>query len=342
MKVPTHTAATALLSPLSWLYGLAIRLRNRHYDRPGKNLAARVPVLSVGNMTVGGTGKTPIVAWLAQRLMDEGRKPAIVSRGYGGRAGKGPLLVSTGEGPVRGPEECGDEPYLLASRLPGVLVVAGSDRLAGASAAADLGVDVVILDDGFQHRRLARDLDIVLIDSHSTLDSERLLPAGALREPVSGLRRAGMIVLTRTAADKDYSELESSIRRFNRSAPILLSRHRPAGLFDMRGAPAPYPERAVLFCGIGRPELFRRDIESLGIEVTLFRDYPDHHPYTSRDINELRRLASDGATLITTEKDLARLGTAEDLPLAVLRIKIEVSGEEILLEAARAAIASRN
>jgi tetraacyldisaccharide 4'-kinase len=342
MKVPTHPAATMLLSPLSWLYGLAIRLRNRHYDRPGKSLAARVPVLSIGNLTVGGTGKTPVVAWLAQRFIDEGLKPAIVSRGYGGRAGKGPLLVSTGEGPVRGPAECGDEPCLLASLLPGVLVVVGSDRLAGASAAADRGVDVVLLDDGFQHRRLARDLDILLIHSDRPFGNGRLLPAGPLREQLTALRRAGLIVLTRTAKEGDYRELERSIRRFNRSAPILLSRHRPAGLFDTRGAPVSYPERAVLFCGIARPELFRRDIESLGIEVVGFRDYPDHYRYTERDIDELRGLAGDGVALITTEKDLARLGTAEGLPLTVLRIEIEISGQEILLEAARAAIAPRS
>jgi tetraacyldisaccharide 4'-kinase len=338
MKVPTHPAATALLSPLSWLYGLAIRLRNRHYDRPGKSLAARVPVLSVGNITVGGTGKTPVVAWLAQRLIDEGLKPAIVSRGYGGRAGKGPLLVSAGEGPVRGPAECGDEPYLLASLLPGVLVVVGSDRLAGASAAADRGVDVVILDDGFQHRRLARDIDILLIDSQRPLDSDRLLPAGALREPVSALRRAGIIVLTRTAKEGDYRELERSIRRFNGSAPILHARHRTAGLFDLQGNPAPHPERAVLFCGIGRPESFRRDIESLGINVTAFREYPDHHRYGRGDIEELRGLAGHGTALITTEKDLARMRPRPGLPLLALRIDIEVDEQEILLEAARSAI----
>jgi len=162
---PEHPALVALLSLPSLIFGAAVRLRNHLYDRPGASRRAPIPVLSVGNLTVGGTGKTPLVAWLARRLREQGLTPAVVSRGYGGTAGRGPLVVTQGGEPNCGAEVCGDEPFELARMLSGVVVIVGSDRLAGAEEAARQGADVVILDDGFQHRRLARDLDIVLLDS---------------------------------------------------------------------------------------------------------------------------------------------------------------------------------
>jgi tetraacyldisaccharide 4'-kinase len=338
MRLPSHPAALALLAIPSWLYGVATDMRNRHYDRPGNTNDAGLPVLSVGNLTVGGTGKTPVVAWLAKRLIAEGLKPAVVSRGYGGRAGKGPLLVSEGHGPMCGSAECGDEPFLLASRIPGALVLVGSDRLAGSRAAAEHGADVVILDDGFQHRRLARDLDILLLDSDDPFGNGRLLPAGGLREPVSAIRRADVIVLTRARGDELSPELEQTVRRFSPTAPMVRSRNRPAGFVDRHGDPAAVPARAVLFCGIGSPGQFRRDIEALGIEIVAFRDYPDHHCYTARDFAELQRLARGGASLVTTEKDLARLQARQELPLTALRIDMEIGDAHVLLEAARAAI----
>jgi tetraacyldisaccharide 4'-kinase len=340
MKIPSHPALLAMLALPSRIYGALIGMRNRHYDRPGNSIAAGLPVLSVGNLTVGGTGKTPVVAWLAKRLLDAGLKPAVVSRGYGGTAGKRPRVVSEGDGPLHGSTVCGDEPYLLASRLAGALVLVGSDRLAGAKTAAEHGADAVILDDGFQHRRLARDLDILLLDSDKPFGSGRLLPAGNLREPVSGLGRAGVIVITRSREKQLSPEIELALRRFNPSATIVHSWHKPIGFVDRRGDLVAAPSRAVVFCGIGNPCQFRRDIESLGIEIAAFREYPDHHRYGARDLGELQRLAVDGTALLTTEKDLARLDAPQELPLTALRIDAEIDEAELLFRAAMEAIAT--
>jgi tetraacyldisaccharide 4'-kinase len=340
MRVARGPSAV-LLSPLAWLYSLAIRLRNRYYDRSGNSADAGLPVLSVGNLTVGGTGKTPVVAWLAERLLAQGIRPAVVSRGYGGSAGRGPLLVSAGDGPLCGSAACGDEPYSLAARLRGVVVVVGSDRLAGARAAAKQGVEVVILDDGFQHRRLARDLDILLLDSTDPFAAGRLLPAGGLREPISGIGRAGIIIATRDRGEQMPAEIERAAERFNPAAPLLRSRTLAKGFVNREGANVDRPARAVLFCGIGNPGQFLRDVESLAIEVTAFRAFPDHHRYSARDLDELRQLAGDDAVLLTTEKDLARLDAAGDIPVMALRIEAEIDDEQILLDAVKKAIASQ-
>jgi tetraacyldisaccharide 4'-kinase len=342
MKLPSHPFTLALLACPASLYGILTTLRNRYYDRPGSVRDAGLPVLSVGNLTVGGTGKTPIVSWLAERLLAEGLKPAVVSRGYGGKAGKGPMLVSAGRGPLCASAECGDEPFLLGSRLKGSIVLVGSDRLAGSRAAAHHGAEVVLLDDGFQHRRLKRDLNILLLDADNPIGNGRLLPAGPLREPVSGIGRADVVVLTRMQGETIPPETERLVRRFNSSAPIVRSRHAVVGFFDPHGEPVPAPERAVLFCGIGDPAQFRQSAESLGVDVLAFRHYPDHHLYTTGDLAELRNLVGRGGILITTEKDIARLDWSDSLlrnvPIAVLRVEAEIFEHDLLIRAAMGAI----
>jgi tetraacyldisaccharide 4'-kinase len=327
------------------VFGAVLRLRNRYYDRPSAVRRARIPVISVGNLTVGGTGKTPIVAWLARRLTEAGRRPAVVSRGYGGRAGRGPRVVSRGSGPDCAADECGDEPYLLASTLPGVAVVVGHDRPAGADAAADLGRDVVLLDDGFQHRRLARDLDIVLLDAAKPFGNGRLLPAGSLREPPSALARAGLVLVTRSGPGAVPVEIERVVRSFHRDVPILRAGHRRVGFFDGDGRRVESPRRAVLFCGIGSPEVFRRDVEADGVEVVAFEPGRDHRRYDAADLARLSaRAASLGAVLITTEKDRVRLpgklAEREARALLTLRIEAEPHDAERLLEAVQRALAA--
>ncbi len=330
-----------LCLPLAWLYGGLVRLRNRLYDRPATVRRAAIPVVSVGNLTVGGTGKTPIVAWLAAQLRTMHRRPAIVSRGYGGNAGRGPLVVSKGTGPLCGPERCGDEPFLLASSLRGVPVVVGADRWAGAEAARQQGADLVILDDGFQHRRLARDLDVVLIDARKPLGEERLLPAGRLREPLSALGRADVVLITRADPHERYPRLERLVREQAPAAPLLFAGHRTVGFFDTQDRPAQAPARAVAFCGIGSPEPFRDDLRAEAVDVVEFRVYRDHHVYTHDELAELQRQSrAHEAALVTTEKDLARLrrrSAASALPreLLVLRIEAVVYRPEPLLEVLR-------
>jgi tetraacyldisaccharide 4'-kinase len=265
-------------------------------------------VISVGNLTVGGTGKTPVVAWLCRYLLERGFRPAVVSRGYGGAAGKGPVTVSTGRGPLIGPAVSGDEPYMLARQLAGISVVVGSDRTAGAARAEQLQADAVVLDDGFQHRRLARDLDIVLLDSRDPFGNGSLLPAGILREPKSSLRRADMVILTRCTPGEETGEIEDEVRRFNPEAPVLHSEVGGSGFVDFHGETSPVPSRAVAFCGIGSPGSFRSVLERCGVEIVEFHPFRDHHPYRPEEIERLRRSAdAQGAALVTTEKDLARL-----------------------------------
>jgi tetraacyldisaccharide 4'-kinase len=208
-----------------------------------------------------------------------------------------------------------------------VSIYCGSDRQAGATAAHVAGDDVVILDDGFQHRRLSRDLDIVLVDSSQPFGNGHMIPAGVLREPLHGLARADVIMLTRMSrtAGNTHAQLEGTIRRFNADAPILLSGHRAAGFIDSRGLETARPSSAVAFCGIGNPERFRLDLQALGIEIVSFHARRDHQRYRAKEIDTLARLASQsGAMLVTTEKDLARLSGLDILDkTALLAFRIE-------------------
>jgi len=341
---PAGPVASLLLTPVAAVYGLVVRARNRHYRRPGVAWHPGTPVISVGNLTVGGTGKTPLVAWLAERLLELGRRPAILSRGYGGSAGAGPVVVSTGGGPRVSVEQAGDEPFLLARRVSRAVVVVGSDRRRGALAAANENADVLILDDGFQHRRLARDLDIVLLDADAPFGNRRLLPAGTLREPPSALARADLLVITRSRREGAHPEIERVVRRFNPGAPLLCADHRTLGFFDSRGRQATAPQHALAFCGVGNPVRFKADLEQLGLRLSDFVPFPDHHPYSEAEIRSLERRADElAAPLVTTEKDLVRVearmsvGTARG-PFAV-RIEATVQEPEHLMERVRRAIA---
>jgi tetraacyldisaccharide 4'-kinase len=339
VRPPRNPWIVTLLAPLAWAYGAAVRARNRRYDRGDATRRAPIPVLSVGNLAAGGTGKTPMVAWLVRRLEREGRNPAVVTRGYGGRAGRGPLLVSSGQGPLAGPEICGDEAVLLARALPGVRVVAGSDRFAGASVAAVEGAGVVVLDDGFQHRGLARDLDLVLLDGTDPFGNGRLLPAGPLREPKDALARASAVVVTRCSPGAEISAIAAEVARHAPGIPVLRAGHRRVGFVSRSGAPVARPARAVAFCGIGNPVPFLRDLEEEGVEVAAARVFSDHHPYQRREIEGLAKLAvRHGAVLVTTEKDLVRVPTAAGESVLALRIEATVHDEELLLALLRDAL----
>jgi len=335
VKPLRHPRARTLLRPLAGVYGLLTALRNRFYDDPRRVHRASLPVLSVGNITVGGTGKTPLVAWLATGLQSDGRRPAVVSRGYGGTAGRGPLVVSVGQGPQVSADSCGDEPRMLAESLPGVVIVVGSDRRRGVEEARRLGADTVILDDGFQHRRLARDLDVVLLDASDPLGGNALLPAGRLREAAGGLVRAGVILVTRDPTKERFAEVERLARRYNPDAPILAAGHRRVGFFGPGGEPVPRPGRIVAFCGIGNPASFRSDLESEGCEILRFEARRDHHAYGAAELRDLGRAAGAAeATLVTTEKDLARLSErilpVETAGIVALRIAAVVYDPEPL------------
>lgn len=341
MSPTRNLASLALLHIPTMAYTGAVRLRNRYYDTSSAVRRAGVPVISVGNLTVGGTGKTPMVAWLVRELQGLGHKPAVVSRGYRGTAGRGPLVVSRGAAALVGPERCGDEPYLLARSLPGALVV-GSDRFSGAEQARRLGADVVVLDDGFQHRRLARDFDLVLVDASNPFGNYRLLPAGVLREPLTGLARADAVVLTRTRPGESLVVIERVIRRHHPGVPVFRAGHRRLAFVDASGAAVPPPARAAAFCGIGNPQLFFEDLHAHGVEVVASRVFADHHKYAEDDWAELQTLARRAdAALVTTEKDLVRFAFVppDELRVCALRIETQVHDREALLELVRAALA---
>jgi tetraacyldisaccharide 4'-kinase len=244
---------------LETLWSRLLEARARRY-RDGRSHAERLgrPVVSVGNVTVGGTGKTPFIETLARWMLAEGRRPAILSRGYG-RESRGTVLVSDGKGggPLVGALEGGDEPVLLARQVPQAVVTVASRRIEAARAAAAFSPDVFLLDDGFQHLALARDLDIVLLDAASPFGGERYPPFGRLREPLSALGRAGAIVFTRPRPGAPSPTARERVAAWNPDAPRFTAEIRPAGFSDERGRPADPPRGPVVaVSGVARPESF--------------------------------------------------------------------------------------
>ena len=318
------------LSPLESLYAALLEARARRYAA-GRSHVDRLsrPVISVGNLTLGGTGKTPFVELLARRLRFEGWKPAILSRGYG-RLSRGVVVVSEGGGPLVGPDEGGDEPVALARQLPGVAVVVARRRAEAGRAAESLGADVFLLDDGYQHLALERDVDLLLLDARNPFAGGRFPPFGRLREPLSALARADAFVFTRAEGDLPSPAAIRAVRERNPGAPIFTARIRPAGLRDESGAPleeAGLAERRfVAVCGIAGPEGFETALAQLGLaaeEILVFRD---HHRYRERDRQRIRRTAerTGSSWILTTEKDAVKLAGQLSLPLVAVRLAVEI------------------
>ncbi len=307
-------------------------------------------VLSVGNLTVGGTGKTPVVEMLARRLHAEGRRVAVLSRGYKSRnlplpqrllhkfTGRSvespPRVVSDGSGLKLDSLTAGDEPYMLAKNLPGVAVVVDKNRVkAGRFAVRELKCDTLILDDGLQYLRLRRRLDVVLVDRSAPFGNEHLLPRGTLREPPRNLRRASHIFLTK-CNDEPNDAIIARLREYNRTASILECRHRPVYLQNVYD-PEDRQELAFLkgkkvatISGIAVPESFENVLDQLGANIVVRRRFTDHHRYTEDEIDEAILRADDKLAhfAVTTEKDAVRFPCFEKtlLPVYFLRIEIEV------------------
>lgn len=293
------------MNPLASIYGAGVELRNALYNRGAlRPRRLQGPVVSVGNLSVGGSGKTPFVMLLAEMLQAHGVKLDIFSRGYG-RQTRGLAMVDPGGSP----RDFGDEPLLLARRL-GVPVVVGDDRyLAGQFAEERLGPLLHLLDDGFQHRALARDFDIVMVTRDDAGD--RLLPAGRLREPLSALARADAVVLTGGATPETFplnGKLVWQVRR---------------GI-----VPKDVPSRPVVFCGIAKPKNFVLQLRFAGIEPVAEAFYRDHHVYIDRDIRDLLKLRQQSGSggFVTTEKDAINLGAYLSAlqPLSVIPVKMEL------------------
>jgi tetraacyldisaccharide 4'-kinase len=317
--------------PLSWLYGAGVAIRNRRYDRD-PDAAGRLdaPVVSVGNLTVGGSGKTPLVAAVARELLGRGLRVAVLSRGYRRRSQSPFILVSGGEKIHASWRESGDEPLELAQSLPGLAVGVGPDRLScGRELLQRLGPHVLVLDDGFQHRKLHRDLDIVCFDAGEPESSLRLLPAGRLREPLSSLRRAGALVWTRWSPERPSGRLREIVSRAAPELPQIRARNRLVKLARVGGGEDLAPDALLgepvgVLLGIARPE---RVLESLPARVVFHAARADHHEWTNEEVQALALEAkSKGAkALLTTGKDAVKMTSAQlALPLYALRVETEI------------------
>jgi tetraacyldisaccharide 4'-kinase len=288
-------------------------------------------VISIGNITTGGTGKTPLVEWVARTVAAHGKKVCILTRGYGRKDPHLQVIVSDGYGVLASPAEAGDEPYLLATKLTGqAAVISSADRIAAAEEATkDFGTECFVLDDGFQHLRLARDLNIATIDATNPWGGGKLLPHGRLREGREGLSRADCVVITRCDQASGVAELEKEIARFNSGRPVFRSQMRPVRVVSLKNASEPptAPARVAAFCGVGNPESFFENVRQMGFEIGLQRAFPDHHVYTQGEIDSLIKDA-DGSSLMTTAKDAVKLrGLSFSVPCYVLEIEIAIDNE---------------
>jgi tetraacyldisaccharide 4'-kinase len=334
-------ALRLLAYPLAKLYQYGVRARLALYENNIlKSHALSAPVISVGNLTVGGTGKTPCVAWLANFLRGAGHEVAILSRGYK-RASRGRVEVSDGQKILCTPHEAGDEPYLLAQACPGVRVVVDHDRYAaGQWLAARTPISVFILDDAFQHLRLRRDLNLLLLDATAPLDD--IVPLGRLREPLAGLYRADAVIVTRADQEFDRAPLEAIITRYGKpDVPIFYAWHEVTGLrrldrVETLAASALAQQFIATLAGIARPERFIADLTRQGMNIVRRRDFPDHHRYTHAEFQQIiqQARAAQATAIITTEKDAANLPhellVASALPVYAAQIEFRCADETAL------------
>jgi tetraacyldisaccharide 4'-kinase len=338
-----NRAAIVTLTPLSGLYGAAMKARRALYQRGLFHLhKIGVPVISVGNITTGGTGKTPLVEWIARALAQQQKRVCILTRGYGRQHPGSRVLVSNGSEIFSDTRETGDEPLLLAEKLKGeAAVICDTDRVAAARwATENLGANLFILDDGFQHLRLARDYDIVAIDATNPWGNRLLLPAGNLRESPRQLARADCIVITRAHDVAQTEALKSEIDQLSKGCPVFLSRMRIGGLRILgnlkEGGPAENLRSVPVaaFCGVGNPESFFAQLRRDGYTLCHTRVFSDHHYYTQEEINALvsQSSARGAHALLTTAKDEVKLRSIKfEMPCYVVDVAIEIENESNLL-----------
>jgi len=323
-----------LLFPLYLLsvpYGGAVRLRSLFYSLGLLSLKhLPCPVISVGNITVGGTGKTPLVTALARGLKARGISVAILSRGYKGENASGPL-VSDGQITFLSPEESGDEPFLMAKALQGIPILVGKNRfVSGKMALQRFSVRGLLLDDGYQHLQLYRDLDILLIDSRIGFGDHHLLPRGILREPLTHLRRADLFIITKLENSETSQSLEEELRRLHPSSQVFHSHYEPLGLIgpeeEWEELHSLKGKRALALSGIADPDYFSSLLRKCGMEIVEEVIFPDHHLYTTKDLTSIREKVKGLDSVVTTEKDMVKLKKLkiDHLPVRALRIEMRI------------------
>ena len=333
-----HPALDVLLKAALLFYPLVYLGTKVHSNFRGKRRRLPRPVISVGNITVGGTGKTSFVRLLLEILKKRGLRTAVLSRGYK-RRGRGLKVVSKGEGPLLDYESCGDEPWMIANWGTRAAVLVNKDRHeAGLRAMEEDPPDVFVLDDGFQHVALERNLDIVLLDCTNAFDNGRVIPFGLLREPLSALRRADLIVLTRCNQSDIVEAVETLAQVIAPGVSLIKAEHEPESLVGRDWKPLVLEElrgRSVYaFSGIGNHSSFYLSILQCEGDIKDKRPFPDHHNYTENEILEMEReaLASGAEWLLTTEKDMVRIPDVNlTIPLYALTVRVRiVSGMELL------------
>lgn len=335
------------LSALSQIYGKIINRKNDRFDLGEGIFRALVPTISVGNITAGGTGKTPLVNFLCEYLLKKNIFPTVLMRGYKAQDNSRSLVVSSGRQIFLNAKASGDEASLIARSNPRAGLIIGKKRVVSAQLAVkDLQTQVLILDDGFQHRQLARDLDIVLIDATNPFGYERLLPRGLLREPLINLKRADIIIITKSnqVEDIEISNIKQHLRKFNSQAPILLSVHRPnlpISLNDWQQQnntkeTLPSGSKVALLSAIGNPQSFYNTAREFNYEIVHESIFVDHHDYKVSDIQRaaIEAQQAKAEAIITTEKDAVKISELSVdilIPIFVMPIKIDfIEGQEVL------------
>ena len=354
---PVAEAARGVLHALSGLYAAGVRRRNASFDAQTGVSHAKHPVISIGNITAGGTGKTPTVRYVCECLAKTGRRPAVLTRGYGAEKNAKSFFVSEAGRILVGPAASGDEAWLLSKQMPFADVVVGRKR-AESAALAETHADVFVLDDGFQHRALARDLDIVLIDATNPFGYEYVLPRGLLREPLESLQRADIVVLTRTdrVTPEGLNQTKDALRDMLPHVPIYETVHETRGIQTIErwlAGEAPDPVQSckgvklLAVSGIATPQSFIDNLTAAGLTVHAEKAYGDHHAYGEDDLIDLLKEAffSGAEAVVTTEKDAVKMAPLlEDsdlkIPVFVLPVGIRFTGDEAgfcerLIEAVR-------
>jgi tetraacyldisaccharide 4'-kinase len=349
-----NPAASLVMIPLSAAYSAVTRARLAAY-KLGLFTVSRLaaPVVSVGNLTTGGTGKTPLVEWVCRTIdavahegVREGKRVCVLTRGYGRANPKMQVVVSNGTDLQANELQAGDEPFLLASNLLGVAAVISNPNrtAAGEWAIENIHSEVFVLDDAFQHLRLYRDLDIVTIDSTNPW-GDGLLPHGRLREPLRGLSRADCVVITRTEQVEDIGSIKDAIQRIVGDVPVLSSRMLTSGFRRMDGEPIDtvdlLSQPIGAFCGVGNPDSFFKHLRREGCQLAFTRTFPDHHRYEQWELdNMVEEARTRGATsLLTTAKDATKLQSFNlAIPCCVLDIQISIDEEDRLVDLIRKAI----
>lgn len=333
---------TVVLPPLSLFYSIATRVRLSLFEKRVLRVSRlNVPVISVGNITTGGTGKTPVVEWLCRTLADAGQKVCILTRGYGRPMSASRVVVSDGTKILADQTRAGDEPFMLAEKLLGMAsVICDPDRFAaGKWAIKELGIGVFVLDDGFQHLRLFRNLNIVTIDATNPWGGGKLLPSGRLREPLSGLKRADIVVITRADQVESVEPLRSRIEAVSDSPLIVIASMRTTRLRSLScgissAVSSPNLAKSIgAFCGIGNSEAFFNQLERDGYEPILKRVFPDHHVYTREDVDliTVEAIRTGVEMLFTTAKDAVKLQCFKfEVPTSVLEIEPVFDNDEVL------------